>query len=286
VTAGIRRDGGARRRARQLLWGQDAGEGPPRGGKLFAILDAARDRRIYAGLQHFAAWYPVMPLYHGTAGDTRAGDTQAGDTRAGDTQAGDTQAGDTQAGETQAGDAGAAGIQAAGIQAAGIQIADLPGAGAPPDTLAPDTLAPARPPAGTPAPGTPARGNNLAAVGPYLLCLGDSDAVFDWIWENFWGDAWGIFLWSDASAELVWAHFRRHVLARTTDGERLVFRFYDPRILLPFLPTCDAGQLRDFFGPVQRFMLEDADGAALATLRRDAARLVIRSERLDAQRPS
>ena len=188
--AGVRRDPAARRRASRLLWQQEAAPDQPRQGHLFAILDAARDRNIYAGLQHFAAWHEIMPLYQGT-------------------------------------------------EAA-----------------------------------------NLAAVGPHLICLGQTDEIFDWIWENFWGDAWGIFLWSPASAEALWAHFRRHLQARTTDGERLVFRFYDPHVLLPFLPTCTAAQLRDFFGPVEHFALEDEDGKALVTLRREAGRLVKQSSQL------
>ena len=186
----IRRDVGARQRASLLLRPQEAEPNQPRQGHLFAILDAARDRSIYAGLQRLAAWHEIMPLYQGAGAD------------------------------------------------------------------------------------------NLAAVGPYLLCLGQTDEIFDWIWENFWGDAWGIFFWSPAPAGKLGAHFRRHLLARTTDGERLVFRFYDPRVLLPFLPTCNAAQLRDFFGPVQHFALEDDDGAALVTLRREAGRLVQQTARL------
>ena len=188
--AGIRRDHAARRRAKLLLWQQEAATPQPRQGHLFAILDAARDRRIYAGLHHFSAWHDITPLYQGAEAD------------------------------------------------------------------------------------------NLAAVGPYLICLGTTDEIFDWIWENFWGDAWGIFLWSSAAPEQLVAHFRRHLLARATDGERVVFRFYDPHVLLPFLPTCKAAQLRDFFGPVEHFALDDDDGAALVTLRREAGRLVTRTVKL------
>ena len=37
------------------------------------------------------------------------------------------------------------------------------------------------------------------------------------------------------------------------EGQRqLYFRFYDPRVLPVFLPTCDAEQRRQVFGPVEK----------------------------------
>ncbi|HEY2399507.1 MAG TPA: S1 RNA-binding domain-containing protein, partial [Steroidobacteraceae bacterium] len=39
-------------------------------------------------------------------------------------------------------------------------------------------------------------------------------------------------------------------------GKRLLFRFYDPRVLRPFLPSCEAGQMREMFGPVEHFAVE------------------------------
>jgi|SRR6185312_12504409 len=187
----IRRDDSAKRRARLRLWQIEAAPDRPRQAYLFAIVDAARDRRIYPGLKRFSARHEILPLYQGpTATD-------------------------------------------------------------------------------------------LAAVGPYLVCLGRTDELFDWLWDNGWGDNWGVFMWSLVSTENLRSHFRRHTMVRTSDGERLVFRFYDPRVMLPFLPTCDAAQLREFFGPVQQFMLEADGGAALVTLRRQPQGLVSQTLRLD-----
>jgi hypothetical protein len=56
-------------------------------------------------------------------------------------------------------------------------------------------------------------------------------------------------------------------MVRTDAGERLLFRFYDPRVLGEFLPTCEAAQLREMFGPVQRFMLERDGGREIASFR-------------------
>ncbi len=39
----------------------------------------------------------------------------------------------------------------------------------------------------------------------------------------------------------------------------MYFRFYDPRVLRIFLPTCDRSQILEFFGPVKIFICEDED---------------------------
>jgi hypothetical protein len=107
----------------------------------------------------------------------------------------------------------------------------------------------------------------LAAVAPYLVCLGATDRVFDWLWDQGWGESWGIFLWSLVSPETLRAHFRRLNMVQTEQKQRLLFRFYDPRVLRPFLPTCDAAQLREMFGPVAAYMAESAEGDAILTFR-------------------
>jgi hypothetical protein len=111
-----------------------------------------------------------------------------------------------------------------------------------------------------------AAATELAAVAPYIVCLGTTNRVFDWIWEIGWGDNWGIFVWSLVTAETLRAHFRRLTMVRTEDGGQLLFRFYDPRVLPPFLQTCDSGQLQEIFGPVQHYMAEMGQGEELARL--------------------
>ena len=110
----------------------------------------------------------------------------------------------------------------------------------------------------------------LAGVAPYLVSLGTGDAVFDWIWRNGWGDSWGIFFWSLVSMDTLRAHFRRLTMVRAPDGKRMLFRFYDPRVLRVFAPTCDAAQARELFGPVARYMYEDEDGDPLLVAERSA----------------
>ena len=47
-------------------------------------------------------------------------------------------------------------------------------------------------------------------------------------------------------------------------GERVYFRFYDPRVLRVYLPTCSSSELKGVFGPVGRFVVEGPEGQALA----------------------
>lgn len=59
--------------------------------------------------------------------------------------------------------------------------------------------------------------------------------------------------WGDI--HMVSTHFRKFIY-QTINGREYFFRFYDPRVLEKFLPTCDKDQIREFFGPVQHFIVE------------------------------
>lgn len=99
----------------------------------------------------------------------------------------------------------------------------------------------------------------LAIVAPYLFTYEEGTEFASWLEENNWGDAWGVYFFSNASLEALHRHLRKFLLVKTEEGEELYFRFYDPRVLRIFLPTCDEGQLREFFGPVNYFVMEDED---------------------------
>jgi Domain of unknown function (DUF4123) len=111
---------------------------------------------------------------------------------------------------------------------------------------------------------------DLAEVAPYLFCLGSDSMLFDWIWEQGWGRNWGIFLWSRGqTVETLRDHLRRLTMAEMEGSGPVMFRFYDPRVLANFLPTCSSQQIAYVFGPIRRFAVEAKAGAELAEFRKD-----------------
>jgi hypothetical protein len=108
---------------------------------------------------------------------------------------------------------------------------------------------------------------DLAAIAPYLVQV--TPALLRWLGETLWTDPWGIFAVSESPIDELRTHFRKFLLVDAPDGDQWYFRFYDPRVLARFLPTCDATQLIAFFGPVASFAWTDLDtyGVTIATQR-------------------
>ncbi|MCP4622596.1 MAG: DUF4123 domain-containing protein, partial [bacterium] len=109
----------------------------------------------------------------------------------------------------------------------------------------------------------------LATVAPYLVALDADDPFTQWILDHGWGNSWGIFAESDASFKAMRNHLRKFLKVMDEDLRSLYFRYYDPRVLRVFLPTCDPEQLETMFGPVARYYAEaeDADTAIQYSLR-------------------
>jgi hypothetical protein len=100
----------------------------------------------------------------------------------------------------------------------------------------------------------------LGASGPYLVELSDDDDLLKSLLRMGWGQAWGVYLTSDSSFEDVRKHFRKLLMVkRQSDASEMYFRFYDPRVLRVFLPTCSPDQVRAMFGPVTAYYIESDD---------------------------
>ena len=113
----------------------------------------------------------------------------------------------------------------------------------------------------------------LVATAPYLVQL-DNDAQFTrYLIDNGWGQSWGIFFWSGSSMETLRRHFRGFLRVQDEKGTKMLFRYYDPRVLRLYLPTCAPEELQTIFGPVNRFLMESEDGAATLEFRLEGGKL-------------
>ena len=117
----------------------------------------------------------------------------------------------------------------------------------------------------------------LSPVAPYIFDLQTQESFFRWYAENAWGQSWGILLHSNASMAELHKHFRKFLLVQTETGTELYFRFYDPRVLKVFLPTCDKQQTAEIFGPVNYFLIEDPENTQVCKCTQESGILKIQN---------
>lgn len=117
----------------------------------------------------------------------------------------------------------------------------------------------------------------LAACAPYLVKLEEDSEFTDWIVAEGWSNHWGIFASSDAEMKEVRKHFRTFLIVKDPDGKQIYFRYYDPRVLRIFLPTCLPHELDQLFGPLSAYHCEDEDPGNLLSFSRRNGELKTRT---------
>jgi hypothetical protein len=96
----------------------------------------------------------------------------------------------------------------------------------------------------------------LEMAAPYLLQLEYDSQETRHLIELSWGNSWGVFLRSETSLNKLRRHLREFLIVRDPHGRRMAFRYYDPRVLRAYLPTCSSEELRTVFGPIECFWTE------------------------------
>ncbi len=114
---------------------------------------------------------------------------------------------------------------------------------------------------------------DMAEVAPYLVRLEPETEFADWVTGEGWGRHWGVFAVTDAGLREAHKHFRSFLTVYDPAGKPLLFRYYDPRVLRVYLPTCNAAELRTVFGPVSCYLLEAEDPNTLLRFRLDGEAL-------------
>lgn len=102
----------------------------------------------------------------------------------------------------------------------------------------------------------------LAETAPYLVLLKPRISLTTWVLSGF-GKHWGIFAVSKSDIKEMRRHFRKYLMIYNPDGKPLYFRYYDPRVLRIYLPTCNKEETQTVFGPVTAFFVEKEDAEGL-----------------------
>jgi len=114
----------------------------------------------------------------------------------------------------------------------------------------------------------------LAETAPYLVRLKPRNVFTEKLVDEGFGKSWGIFLSSPAPELELRRHLRTFLLVADDRGQSLYFRYYDPRVLRVYLPTCNELELDAVFGPVERFWCESGGGRSVVEYGRRGPALV------------
>ena len=125
----------------------------------------------------------------------------------------------------------------------------------------------------------------LEKVAPHLVEVDFGSPFARWLIEEGWGMNWGIGFASAARLDPLKNHFRDLVRVKDEKGRALYFRYYDPRVLRVFLPTCTAEELRDVFGKAKVFFVEGEAASQVMAYELEDGRLIERTTDLSQPLP-
>ncbi len=106
----------------------------------------------------------------------------------------------------------------------------------------------------------------VARAAPYVVPLPSSSPLLAWWREAGLGHAWGIALRSEGNLVTLRHHLRTLLRVQLPNGQIALFRFWDPRVLRPFLPSCKPAVLRRIFGPISCIYAEGEVGGTVTYL--------------------
>jgi hypothetical protein len=123
---------------------------------------------------------------------------------------------------------------------------------------------------------------DMAEVAPYLIKLDYDHPFTKIVLEEGWGNHWGIFALAPQQIDIrqIRNHFRRFLMVINPEGKTVYFRYYDPRVLRVYLPTCNAEEMEMVFGPISCYILEDEDPAILLRLLGDDEKVRVEKTKL------
>lgn len=110
----------------------------------------------------------------------------------------------------------------------------------------------------------------LTAAAPRLLHLSYDAPFTRSLFQAGWSDHWFVLVRvaPGVALDFLRRHLRTLLRVCDEDGRRFMFRFYDPRVLRPYLGSCNPEEAALVFGPIEEFVCAGADSDAVLLFRR------------------
>ena len=102
----------------------------------------------------------------------------------------------------------------------------------------------------------------LQRTAPYLVQLEVDDRATIRMIEDGFLQSWGTFYKADVGIKTMRKHLRTLLRVQGPDAKYMLFRYWDPRVLRVYLPTCLPDELHRFFGPIEQIWVEDRPAGA------------------------
>ena len=105
----------------------------------------------------------------------------------------------------------------------------------------------------------------MLAAAPQVIKLTPAAPFTQQLMESGWGNSWGIFVTAARPAGIkdVRKHLRQFLLVKSPNGKKLLFRYYDPRVMRVYLPTCNEEECNTLFNPIVKYVMESANGESI-----------------------
>ena len=106
---------------------------------------------------------------------------------------------------------------------------------------------------------------DIALVAPYLVSLPPEANITHWVLKQIGRNNPGIFIHTRVPVYELRKHLRTFLMIKDQNNQQVYFRYYDPRVLRSYIPSCNAEEKKTLFGPVNHYFAEDKEGKLLLT---------------------
>lgn len=100
-------------------------------------------------------------------------------------------------------------------------------------------------------------------VSGFLVECKKDSILFNWLTREAWGKSCAVFFTSRASFKDVLKHLQKLNRVYLEEDDIVYFRYYDPRVLCVYLPTCNNKEIKTFFGEIESFFVESENPEVL-----------------------